>query len=81
MMNFKAVFYFGPLKRGAHGGMLNFLDARDVLNLGIDDAMLVLKERRQSAAGNIAIFVERGRQYGAAVLAEPPGIVGSTSEE
>jgi hypothetical protein len=38
-----------------------------VLDLGINDAILVLKKRWQVAASNVAILVDRGRKYRAAV--------------
>ena len=52
-----------------------------VLDLAVDDADAMLEERRQIAAGEIAVLVDGGRQHRAAVLAIPGGVVGAAAEE
>ena len=42
---------------------------------------MIFEKGRQPPASDKAAFVDRGRQYGASVLAVPNGIIGTTSEE
>ena len=80
-MDFKTVLYFSPLKGRSNGRVLNLVDMQYVLYERINDAMLMLEKWREAAASNVAILVNRGRQYRSAVLAEPPGIIGTTPEK
>ena len=65
----------------ADGGMGDLVDGLAVLHLGVDHAILVLEERRQIAAGDVAVLVDGGREDGAAVLPIPGRIVGAAAEE
>ena len=47
----------------------------------IDDAVLVLEERRQVAAGDVAVLVDTRCEYCSAVLAEPRRVVGTAPKE
>ena len=51
------------------------------LDLAVDDADAVLEERRQVAAGEVAILVDGRGQHRAAVVAIPGGIIGAAAEE
>src|SRR5215472_1738990 len=61
--------------------MLDLGDVADQLDLGIDDLGLVLEERRQMAHADVAIFIDRGADHRAAVLAKPGRIVGPAAEQ
>jgi hypothetical protein len=52
-----------------------------VLNVGINDAVLVLEERGQTPAGNVAILVDGRCENGAAMFPKPSGIVSATAKE
>nr|WP_249130515.1 hypothetical protein [Bradyrhizobium diazoefficiens] len=69
------------LQRRSHGGMLDLVDAGDVLDHGVHDAMLVLEKRRKSTAGNVAEFVDCRGQHRPAVLADPSRIIRAAAEE
>ena len=53
----------GPTENGANGRMLDLFNPLHILNNRIHDAVLVLKERREISAANMAILVDRGRQH------------------
>lgn len=53
----------------------------DVLHLRVGDATVVLKERRQPAAGDVARLVNRGGEHGAAMFTVPNWIICSAAEE
>jgi hypothetical protein len=42
---------------------------------------VVLEKGWQSATGNVAAFVDRGRQYRPTVFTVPDGVVGTTTKE
>ena len=68
-------------QHGADGRMLDLADLGHRLDLGIDDLVPVLEERRQLAQGDVAVLVDRGAEHGPAMLLEPGGIVGAAAEE
>src|SRR5947207_11975601 len=80
-MDLEATAAIGIHQYGACCRMLYVRRIDDVLDLRIDDPVLVLEERRQMAAGDVAILVDRRRDDAAAVLLGPRRIVGSTAEE
>src|SRR5438552_12513213 len=49
----------------------DLVDAPAVLDLAVDQANAVLEERRQVAAGEVAVFIDRRGEDGAAVLKIP----------
>ena len=61
--------------------MFDVFDFANRFNLRVDDTMFVLKERRQMADRDIAVFVDGRGQYGASILAEPFWIIGSAPEK
>ena len=61
--------------------MADLVDGLARLDLAVDDADAVLEERRQIAAGEVAILVDGGGQDGAAVLPIPARVVGAAAEE
>jgi hypothetical protein len=62
-------------------GMLDFLGIIDHFDLGVYDAVLVFKERRQVPASYITVFIDGGSQNRAAIFLEPSWIVGSPSKK
>src|SRR5271169_3966800 len=81
MMNLKAVRNAQLGEDAAHRRVLDLGRVLDQLDLGINDLRLVLEERRQSAHADVAIFVDRGADHGAAVLAKPRRIIGAAAEQ
>src|SRR5580700_10180235 len=81
MMNLKAVRNAQLGEDAAHRRVLDLGRVLDQLDLGINDLRLVLEERRQPAHADVAIFVDRGADHGAAVLAKPRRIIGTTAEQ
>src|ERR1700688_126839 len=61
--------------------MLDLIDAVRRVDLGIDDARLILEERRQPPYRDVAILVDGGADNRATVLAEPRWIIGATAEQ
>ena len=61
--------------------MLYFVVMLYVLDTGINDAVLVLKEWRQPAASDVAILVDGRSENSAAMFPKPTGIVSATAEE
>src|SRR6187402_2209813 len=80
-MDFQTVLAVQLAEHGLGRGMLDFGDLPDVLDPGIDDAVLVVEELRQVAAGDVAVLVYRGGEHRAAVTLEPRRVVGSPAEE
>src|SRR5947209_2014239 len=64
-----------------YGRMNDLVDGQAILHIGVDDAVVVLKERGEMAAGEITVLVDRCRQNCAAILAVPGGVIGATTEE
>ena len=81
MVNLEPPANLEPLEHAAHGRMLNLADLLDVLDNGIDDAKAMVEERGQLADADVAVLVDGGRQYGAAMFAIPLWIVRSAPEE
>ena len=69
------------LQAGAHGGVLNLVVPADILDFGIGNTAVILKKRRQPAAGDVAVLVDRGGQYRAPVLAVPNGVVSTPAKK
>ena len=65
----------------AGGGMLDLVDRAAGFVARIDDAEPVFEERRQSAAGDVAVLIDRRGKDRAAVLAVPRRVVGPAAEE
>src|SRR5438128_5034211 len=61
--------------------MLNQVVVGNIFNFRIGDATVVFEKRRQPPTSDIAILVDCGRQYCAAVLPEPHWVIGTTSEK
>ncbi len=59
----------------------DLVDRLTVLDLGIDDAELVFKERRQVAARDITVFVDRRGEHRSAMLTIPSRIVRTAAKE
>jgi hypothetical protein len=53
----------------------------DILDVGIDDAVLVLEKWRQAPAGDVAVFVDSGRQNCATVFPVPARVVGTSAKK
>ena len=53
----------------------------DVLDTGIDDSVLVLKEGREMATSDVSVFVDCGGQDKATVFLRPSRIIGSTTKK
>ena len=62
-------------QRGAHRGMLYFFNSISALDLRIHHAKLMVEKRRQMPRVYIAVLVDGGGKYCAAVLAVPARIV------
>src|SRR5947208_17143618 len=80
-MDLEAAAAIGVHQHGAYGRMLYLRRIDDVLDLRVDDPVLVLEERRQVAAGDVAILVDCRRDDAAAVLFGPRRIVGAAPDE
>src|SRR5580692_587748 len=61
--------------------MLNQVITGNILNFRIGDATEVLEERRQPSASDVAVLVDRGRQYRSPVLPRPNGVIRTASEK
>src|ERR1700674_5203660 len=61
--------------------MLNQVVVGNVFNFRIGDATVVFEKRREPPTSDIAVLVDCGRQYRAAVLPEPHRIIGATSKK
>src|SRR3981081_3190074 len=81
MVDLKAVGYLRQLQRRSHRRMLNILNAGNILDHRINDAMLVLKKRWEPSTSDVAIFIYCCRQHRASVLAEPSWIIGAAPEK
>src|SRR5580692_4371743 len=80
-MDFEAVGHAQIGENAAHRRVLDLGCVLDQLDLGINDFRLVLEERRQPAHADVAIFVDRGADHRAAVLAKPRRIIGAAAEQ
>src|SRR5580700_7141144 len=80
-MDFEAVGHAQICEDAAHRRVLDLAGVVDQLDFGINDFRLVLEERRQPAHADVAIFVDRGADHRAAVLAKPRRIIGATAEQ
>src|SRR5262245_27108682 len=81
MMDFYSAIDLEEAQNFTHRRVRNFVDGVAILHLGVNNTISVLKEGRQITAGDIAVLVDRGGQYSAAVLTIPSGIVCAASEE
>src|SRR3984893_1967264 len=81
VMDLEAVGHAHVGEDAAYRRMLDLGRLLDQLDLGINDLRPVLEERRQPAHADVAIFVDRGADYRAAVLAKPRRIVGAAAEQ
>src|SRR2546425_4051872 len=81
MMNLETAFPSQPSEHRFHCRVLDLGDFPDVLNLGIDDSMPMLEKRREIATGDVAIFVDGGREDRATVFPEPGGVGCAAAEE
>ena len=63
------------------GGMLDLVDRAAGLVARIDDSQPVFEERRQTPAGDVAVFIDRRGKDRAAMLAVPRRVVGPAAEE
>jgi hypothetical protein len=61
--------------------MLNGSILANVLDFGIGDTAVVIKERWEPSTGYIAALVDCCGQYGTAILTVPDRIVGTAPEE
>src|SRR5580692_10068673 len=80
-MDFEAVGHAQIGENAAHRRVLDLGCVLDQLDLGINDFRLVLEERRQPAHADVAIFVDRGADHRAAMLAKPRRIIGAAAEQ
>src|SRR5436305_1590485 len=65
----------------AHRRMLDLRNLINHLLLAIDQTVLVIEERRQSPAADVAVLVDRGGEHRAAVLSVPLWIIAAPTEE
>src|ERR1043165_684254 len=73
-----------PLEMREHAAHCRMLDLRNPINgllLPINEAMLVIEERRQPPATDVAVLVDRGGENCAAVLAIPLRVIAAPTEE
>src|SRR6266478_1478071 len=61
--------------------MLNQAVVGNIFNFRIGDATVVFEKGRHPPTSDIAVLVDCGRQYCAAVLPEPHRIIGTTSKK
>src|SRR4051812_38048510 len=80
-MNFEPVVDSPVGQYPANGRMLDLGNFVDELDLRINDARLVLKERRQPPHRDVAILVDGGAEDRAAMLAKPSRVVGPAAEQ
>src|SRR5580700_10123762 len=81
VMDLKALGHAHVGQDAAHRRVLDLGQLLDQFDLGINDLRLVLEERRQPAHADVAIFVDRGADHRAAVLAKPRRIIGAAAEQ
>jgi hypothetical protein len=81
MVNFQTIRDSRPFEHRANGRMLNFLDAFRILYARINNSVLVIKERREMATGNVAVLVYGRRKDRSPVLLKPSGIVGPATKK
>ena len=61
--------------------MLDFLGLLAILDFGIDDADPVFEERRQIAARQVTVFIDRGGEDRSTVLPIPRGIIAAAAKK
>src|SRR5204863_7401666 len=81
VMNLEPLLRLKAVEHSADGRMCDLADLLHVLDDRVDDAEAVIEKRRQLPHADVAVLVDRRRQDGAAVLAEPVGIVGASAKE
>src|SRR5579883_3511498 len=80
-MDFDAVADAHFAQDRTHRRMLDLFDVVHELDARVDDAVLVLEERRQVAHTDAAIFVDRHAEHGPAVLAVPDRVIRAAAEQ
>ena len=80
-MQFEAAVEMEMVQDRPHDRMPDVVHRVARLNVAIDDADAMLKERRQMATSEVAIFVDGGRENGAAVRVIPRRIIRSAAEK
>src|ERR1700722_4155935 len=81
VMQFEAAVEMEIIQGRAHDRMADIIHPVAGLDIAIDDADAMFKERRQMATSEIAVFVDGDREDGAAVGLIPSGVVGAAAEE
>ena len=81
VMDLHAARHGEELQNLPDGRMADLVDRLAVLVLGVDHAEAMLEERRQVAAGQVAVLVDRRGNHRAAVLPIPRRIVGAAAEK
>jgi hypothetical protein len=81
MMNLQTSIEVQIAKCFTDCGMKNFVDRLAILHARVDNAIAMFKERREIAASDVAILVNRSGEHGAAVFPIPGRIVCATSKE
>ena len=81
VVDLEALVHVQPFEHAANRRVLDLADLLDVLDDRVDDAELVIEERRQLANADVAVLVDGRRQHGAAMLAIPVRVVGAAAEE
>src|SRR4051812_21058854 len=80
-MNIETSVKCKEAKALSHRWMLDVVDARDEFGQGVADADRVIKERRESANGDVREFINGGAEGLSGVLTEILRIVGPSAEE
>ena len=81
VVNFEAFLATRPAQDCTNRRVLNLIHVAHILDQGIDDAVLVLEERGQLAATDIALLVYGCRKNGPTIFPKPSGIVGAAPEK
>src|SRR6185312_12473690 len=81
VVKFDAAFDLQEAERFTDGRVSNLFDRLAGLDFAINDAEAMFEERRQVAAGEIAVFIDGGGENRAAVVAIPAGVIGAAAEE
>jgi hypothetical protein len=81
MVNFHSISNLHKPQDFSCGGVTDFVNVSDKFRLGVDNTVLMLKERWQAAAGNVTVFVYGGAQHGTAIFPVPDRIIGATTKE
>ena len=80
-MDFEAVIDREFRKHRPHCGVHNLGCLADLLDFRIDDAVLVLEERRERANGQVAVLIDGHTEHGAAMLADPIRVIRPAAEQ